>query len=261
VLARLLTERTWTDRRLGSNQSSTFPNDRLWLATGNNLRVGGDIASRAMWVRLDPDCPRPEARTGFTIPNLDTWILQATNQATVLRCLLVLILDWTAHGAPTASSVPQMRQFTRWAQMVGGFCEHHGVPGFLGNAEANRELDEEAAEWRSFLLHWRYIYADQRVQAKELRSSAEPDIGPDVWAGTFPTTAGGKLLTVKSLGRRLTGQVDRWRGDIVLRSVADEHGHGRWYWVQTESDATEVGKETAQTAKPQDHDADQEEWP
>jgi hypothetical protein len=33
----------------------TFPNDRLWLATGNNLRTGGDMASRAVWVRLNPD--------------------------------------------------------------------------------------------------------------------------------------------------------------------------------------------------------------
>lgn len=68
VLARLVTERTWTDRRLGSNTAANFTNDRLWLATGNNLRTGGDMASRSVWVRLDPDCPRPEARTGFTIP-------------------------------------------------------------------------------------------------------------------------------------------------------------------------------------------------
>lgn len=231
-LARLLTERTWTDRRLGTNTAATFPNDRLWLATGNNLRVGGDIASRSVWVRLDPDCPRPEARTGFTIPNLDTWILDPANQAVVLRHLLVLILDWTAAGAPTATGLPAMRQFTRWAQLVGGFLDHHGVVGFLGNAEAGRELDESAAEWRTFMLHWRTIFADRPVTAKELRASAEPDVGADPWAGTFPTTAGGKLLTVKSIGRLLSGQLDRWRDDVVLRSVHDSHDRMRRYWVQ-----------------------------
>jgi hypothetical protein len=260
VLARLLTERTWTDRRLGSNSAATVPNDRLWLATGNNLRVGGDIASRSVWVRLDPDCPRPEARTGFTIPNLDTWILDPVNQAVVLRHLLVLILDWTAAGAPIATGLPAMRQFTRWAQYVGGFLEHHGVVGFLGNLAEAQELDEDAADWRAFLLHWRSIFADRRVQAKDLRASAEPDAGADPWAGTFPTTPGGKLLSVKSLGRRLTGQVDRWRGDIVLRSVSDEHGHGRWYWVHRENDPTDPRKETAQTAKPLATPSDQDEW-
>ncbi|MFC4943238.1 hypothetical protein [Pseudonocardia sp. GCM10023141] len=236
VLARLVTERTWTDRKLGTNTASTFPNDRLWLATGNNLRTGGDMASRAVWVRLDPDCPRPEARTGFTIPNLDSWILQPANQATVLRHVLTLILDWTAHGAPTSSSVPEMRQFTKWAQHVGGFLEHHQVPGFLTNADTARGLDDDAAEWRAFLLRWRTLHADRHLTANELRTSAETSGGGgfsgDPWSGTFPMTPNGQLPSVRSLGRRLTGQLDRWRDTVVLRSVNDEHGHGRRYWVQ-----------------------------
>jgi hypothetical protein len=257
VLARLMTERTWTDRRLGSNTAATFPNDRLWLATGNNLRTGGDMASRAVWVRLDPDCPRPEARTGFTIPNLDSWILDPANQSEVLRHVLTLILDWTSAGAPIARGVPQMRQFTRWAQHVGGFLEHHRVPGFLGNAETSRELDETAQEWRSFLLYWHDLYGGRQVTANEVRSSAEPILGPDPWAGTFPTTQGGKLVNVKSLGWRLKGQTDRWREDIVLRSVPDPSGHGRRYWVQREADRSNSPEETAETAKPHDQADDQ----
>lgn len=232
VLARLVTERTWTDRKLGTNAAATYPNDRLWLATGNNLRTGGDMASRTVWVRLDPDCPRPEARTGFTIPNLDSWILAPGNQATVLWHLLVLILDWTAAGAPNATSVPQMRQFTRWAQQLGGFLEHHGIGGFLGNAEHGRELDDDAAEWQGFLLAWHDLHGQEPLTAQQIRGSAETYIGPDPWAGTFPTTNSGKLVTAKSLGRLLTGQLDRWRGNVVLRSVIDTHRKTRLYWVQ-----------------------------
>ncbi|MEU0508395.1 hypothetical protein [Amycolatopsis sp. NPDC006125] len=232
VLARLVTERTWTDRRLGTNAAATYPNDRLWLATGNNLRTGGDMASRTVWVRLDPNCPRPEARTGFTIPNLDSWILDPANQATVLWHLLVLILDWTAAGAPTAAGVPQMRQFTRWAQHLGGFLAHHGIENFLGNAEHARELDDDAAEWRAFLLAWHDLHGEQPLTAQQVRGSAETVVGPDPWAGTFPTTAAGKPLSTKALGRRLTGQLDRWRGDVVLRSVPDPHTKMRLYWVE-----------------------------
>jgi hypothetical protein len=231
VLARLVTERTWTDRRLGTNAAATFPNDRLWLATGNNLRTGGDMASRTVWVRLDPNCPRPEARSGFTIPNLDSWILDPGNRATVLRHVLTLVLDWTVNGAPAARSVPQMRQFTRWAQHLGGFLDHHGVTGFLGNADTTRTLDDDAVEWRSFLLHWHNLHADRHLSAQQLRLSAEPTIGPDPWTGTFPTTNAGKLLTTKALGRRLTGQTDRWRGDVVLRSEMDAFHNCRAYWV------------------------------
>lgn len=238
VLARLVTERTWTDRKLGTNTATSFSNDRLWLATGNNLRTGGDMASRTVWVRLDPDCPRPEARTGFTIPNLDTWILQPGNQAIVLRHVLTLVLDWTAHGAPTSSGVPEMRQFTKWAQHLGGFLEHHRIGGFLTNADTARALDDDAAEWRSFLLRWHTQYGDRQLTANELRTSAETGggggFGGDPWAGTFPMTPSGQLPSVRSLGRRLTGQLDRWRDTVVLRSVTDGHANLRHYWVQKE---------------------------
>jgi len=262
VLARLVTERTWTDRRLSTNAAATHPNDRLWLATGNNLRTGGDMASRTVWVRLDPDCPRPEARTGFTIPHLDTWILDPANQATALRHLLVLILDWTAAGAPTTSAVPTMRQFTRWAQRLGGFLTHHGVPGFLDNTEHGLELDDDAAEWQAFLTRWHHLHASAPLTANELRAHAELDhpTAPDPWAGTFPTTSSGKPLSAKSLGRRLTGQLDRWRGTAVLRSVIDPHDKISRYWVQKQSDAPTLPKLTPQTPQTPQQDRDQHEW-
>jgi hypothetical protein len=239
-LARLMTEQTWTDRRLGTNSAASYPNDKVWLATGNNLRTGGDMASRSIWVRLDPDCPRPEARTGFAIPHLDSWILDPANRAIVLRHVLTLILDWTAHGAPPAHEVPEMRQFTRWAKQLGGFVQHHGIPGFLANAGASRELDDDAAEWRAFLLRWHNLHGSTPLTANDLRKSADIDMGDvtgvDPWQGTFPTTATGRLLSVKSLGRRLTGQDGRWRGDIVLRAGLDAHTKIRTYWVQRQAD-------------------------
>jgi hypothetical protein len=232
VLARLITERTWTDRRLGSNAAASYPNDRLWIATGNNLRTGGDMASRTVWVRLDPDMPHPEARTGFSIPDLDDWILIRTNTARVLWYLLVLILDWTAAGALPSTAVPAMRQFSRWAQYLGGFLEHHGISHFLANTGEARDLDDDAAEWRGFLHRWLTLHGTRPLTAHQLRRTAEPGpAGTDPWDGLFPTTGSGVLPTVKSLGRRLTGQIGRWRGDIVLRSVwAAPFFPDTWLW-------------------------------
>lgn len=259
VMARLVTERMWTDRRLGTNSAFSAENDRLWLATGNNLRTGGDMASRTVWVHLDPDCPRPEARTGFSIPHLDTWILDPANQAVVLRHLLILILDWTRAGAKPSYDVPAMRQFTRWAQYLGGFLAHHGVPGFLANAEESRELDDDHAEWRAFLLQWTQVVPKvhvpgegvmpQRVGATWLRRSAEPEVGPDPWDGTFPTTSTGRPLSVKALGKRLSGQIGRWRGDIVLRSEIDPASNSRTYWIEREGDKEKPADKPDETPK------------
>jgi hypothetical protein len=238
-LARLITERTWTDRKLSTNKDATIANDRLWLATGNNLHVGGDMASRTVWVRLDPDCPAPEARTGFAIPNLDMWILDPHHQAILLRHLLILIVDWTRAGAPQDHTVPAIRQFTRWAQHVGGFLAHHGIPAFLGNHSENAAQDDEAAEWRAFLWAWHNIFATRPVTAADVRASAELEPGrPDPWRGTFPTTPAGRPITTKSLGKRLGGHAGRWRTDIVLRSVTSDHARTRVYWVEPRNPET-----------------------
>ena len=100
VLANLLTNPMWSSRILGKSGVGVWPNDRLWMATGNNLRVGGDIASRAVCVRLKPAAPHPEGRTGFQIPDLQGWIKDPGHRAELLWRLLVLVADWVAAGHP-----------------------------------------------------------------------------------------------------------------------------------------------------------------
>jgi hypothetical protein len=223
VLARLITDRTWADRVLGKNATAAFTNDRVWTATGNNLRLGGDMRTRSVLVGLDPKMPRPEERTGFAIENLDQWILMPANQRMVLHHLLVLVADWTRHGAPRKAGVT-MRQFTPWAQAVGGFLAHHGVEGFLANVETVRDIDDDEADWQAFFGQWRKVHADQWVTSNELRKSADiSSDGYDRWEGQFRTDARGYPVSVKSLGRLLTGQIGRWRGAYVLRSQTNPH--------------------------------------
>ena len=236
ILARLITERTWSDRRLGTNTATAQPNDRLWLATGNNLRVGGDMASRTVLVRLDPHMPRPEERTGFAIPHLDQWILAPANQRRLLWHLLVLVLDWTSAGAPRTPVRP-MRQFTGWAEAIAGFLTHHQVLGFLSNAADVRDIDEDDATWTAFLHHWHQIHGRTALTTAELRKSAEPvSLGhgttDDRWDGVFIAGDDGRLPSAKSLGRRLTGQIGRYHGSYVLRSLTDPHDKMRRWWIE-----------------------------
>jgi hypothetical protein len=121
VLARLITDRTWADRLLSKNTVAAFQNDRVWTATGNNLRLGGDMRTRSVLVGLNPNMPRPEERTGFAILNLDQWILMPANQRKVLWHLLVLVADWTRQGAPRQEGLT-MRQFTPWANRPADSC-------------------------------------------------------------------------------------------------------------------------------------------
>ncbi len=232
VLAQLLTAPTWSDRRLGTNTTVTMANDRLWLATGNNLRLGGDMATRTVLVRLDPKMPRPEERTGFTIPDLDQWVKDPANQRIVLRHLLVLVMDWMAAGAPRAEHV--MRQFSPWARAVGGFLVHHRVDGFLGNVEDVRAMDDEDNEWEVFLTRWVELFSDRKVTSAAVRKTADIDsAGIDRWDGRFLTDDSGKTVNAMSLGHRLRGQVGRFHGPYVLRRGKDSHTKVTSWWVET----------------------------
>ncbi|MEU7743366.1 hypothetical protein [Nonomuraea sp. NPDC049158] len=237
TLALLVTAGVWSDRQLGASRNIATVNDRLWMATGNNLQVGGDMASRTVRVHLDPDMPRPEQRdqTQFGIPHLDQWITVPANQHTVLWHLLVLVLDWTNAGAPRESGL-SMRQFTPWAQHLGGFLAHHGLYGFLTNAADVRGIDEDETRWRAFLACWHTLHASKAMTAAELRRSGEPDrVGYDEhdrWDGQFITTHTGRLPNALALGRLLAGQVGRWRGDYVLRSSKNDRGDRNVFWVE-----------------------------
>ncbi len=194
------------------------------------------MASRTVLVRLDPQMPRPEERTGFAIPNLDQWILHPANQRRLLWHLLVLVLDWTSAGAPRARVRP-MRQFTGWAEAIAGLLDHHQVPGFLANTGDVREIDEEDATWTAFLHRWQLVHGQRQLTTAELRKSAEPvSLGPglteDRWDGLFLSADDGRLPSAKSVGRGLTGQIGRYHGPYVLRSVTDPHDKVRRWWVE-----------------------------
>jgi hypothetical protein len=237
VLAQLVTSGVWSDRQLGASRNVATVNDRLWMATGNNLQVGGDMASRTVRVRLDPDMPRPELRDqrGFGIPHLDQWITDPANQLTVLWHLLVLVLDWTRQGAPKVSGL-SMRQFTPWAQALGGFLAHHGIDGFLTNAADIREIDEDETRWRAFLTCWHDRHGSRAMTAAELRQDGEPmHLGSDAhdpWDGQFITTHNGRLPNPLQLGRLLTGQAGRWRGHHVIRAGRNDRGDRSVFWVE-----------------------------
>jgi hypothetical protein len=227
VLAKLLTDRTWGDRLLGGNALGKFANDRLWVATGNNLRVGGDMGTRTVLAALDPGMPHPERRSGFVIPDLESWIEEPANQRALLIAVLVLVADWAAAGCPDAAVVP-MRQFTRWARAVGGFLAHHGVSGFLANAAELADMDDDDGDWAALFSRWPAVLGSQPVTSAMV-AATEADAR---WDGYFPTGRGGAALPAKSLGKRLSGERGRYHGGWVLRGQQDRTRLW-WWWLES----------------------------
>lgn len=178
-LAMLLTTSTWADRILQTSTHVKLLNDRLWLANGTNLRLGGDFGQRTVLVRIDPDMPHPDRRTGFAIPKVDRWIVRFAGE--VIRALLVLASAWHAAGGPRADIA--MRGFTEWAEVTGGILGYHEIPGFLANRDDIDTHDDDAEMWTAFLQAWRARYGEQRILASRVVADAAADKG---WSDLIP---------------------------------------------------------------------------
>jgi hypothetical protein len=159
VISSLLTAEHWGDRVLGSTNSVTMPNDRLWILTGNGLRTGGDNGRRAMWVRLDPNCPDPDQRDGFRVGDLRPWL--RINASTVVAALVTMVRAWIAEGAPTIRT--RKGDYSEWASMVAGLLDFLGVPGWMADRGQSAGQDDEEQEWAAFLAAWHRKLGDEPV--------------------------------------------------------------------------------------------------
>jgi hypothetical protein len=228
-LAMVLTNPEWTDRVLGRTKQISLPNDRLWMVTGTNVRVGGDLAQRTLLVRIDPNQPRPDLRTDFVIPDLEGWVQEHRGQ--VLHALLTLARAWIAAGAPRADFA--MRGFTRWACALGGLLAFHGMKGFLGNRQEIEPYDEDAEIWSAFLSAWHARFGDEAVSAKDLLAGVDNWGAGDDWSTVFPRVGDGDgaAPSVKLFQRMLKERSGRWYGPFAVRGRQDGHSKTWVWWV------------------------------
>lgn len=235
VLAELFTSPVWSDRLLGTNNDVSRVNDKLWLATGNNVRLGGDIADRSVFVRIDPKMEKPSKRdtTQFALGNLQVWLGLEGNREKIMHALLILIRSWAAAGMPKASM--EMRTFTPWAQTVGGLLDHHGVYGFLTNTADVDDADDESYEWAQFLSMWNHHHGDQWMTTADLIASHKrAQFGvfsgeTDPWQGAFPAKENSQPHTPHSLGAKLKHIQDRpFMGWVLRRTVNKTTNQRLW---------------------------------
>lgn len=149
-LCKAITAEFWTDRLVGTSAAPSLPVRCMWIANGNNLQLGGDMARRCYLVRMDAKCSRPFERGGFKHPDLKKWVKD--NRGLIVWALLTLARSWYVANCPQPS-VPLLGSFEEWTRICGGVLENSGISGFLGNrTELYEHADQESSQWESFLL-------------------------------------------------------------------------------------------------------------
>jgi hypothetical protein len=157
-LALALTADEYETRMLGFSHNIRVPNRAVWIATGNNIRPGGDLPRRCYRIRMDAGTPEPYRSRTFRHPDLLGWASDHRGQ--LLHALLTISRAWFAAGQPNHVARP-LGSFGDWHRIVGSILAHAGVQDFLANFDDTQALDEEVIQWEAFLLALADRYGDR----------------------------------------------------------------------------------------------------
>jgi hypothetical protein len=197
----------------------TTINDRMWVVTGNNLSLGGDLVRRTIIITIDPNMANPETRS-FDIPDLKGWTRGHRND--LLWALLVMIRAWVSAGRPLAERA-QSDSFACWESTVAGILTVAGVPGRF-DAESGRKAavggDDDGLAQLLDTLWTRF--ADRSWSVAE---ALEPDADDFVAQSRewLPTAVLDKLARSEPGGRKSLG---RWWLNRLGRWVTTDDGAG-----------------------------------
>jgi hypothetical protein len=256
ILAGLLTSPKWDAREFGKNTSILqLTNDRVWLATGNNCALGGDLARRTVWINIDPGRPDPQLRKAFRIPDIEEWTTE--HRGELLAALLTLVRAWVAAGRPGERASSD--GYGRWLAALNGILAVAGVTGTADEPDARpRAEGEEDAEWGGFLeaIHdsfgdspWTAVAVLARLDMGTLETdlprgarAIPADRLPEALALKLAQIRGGPRGLGRSLGRWLANREGRWAANMTVRKHNNAKNGAEWY--------IEVYKPTAQEQLP-----------
>jgi hypothetical protein len=168
TLSRALSSLEWRDRILGQSEMTTMPNRATWMATGNNLLLGGDVARRSYWIRMDAKQSQPWTRDTFKHEDLTQWVKE--HRGEILAKLLIMVRAWFAAGCPKPKEkLPVIGGFQQWTKTVGSIMAFAGVQKFLGNlSDLYDQADTEAKEWQTLLQIWHGVWGDKFLTVADI---------------------------------------------------------------------------------------------
>lgn len=137
-LAAILTGPTYCDRLLGASDAATVSTRSLFVFTGNNLQISGDLNRRVLPIKINAPGIDPHARAFNHDPvaeTKETW-------PNMVWAGLVLLRAYIAAGRPHQLGQP-FGSFEAWASMIRDCVMWLGNPDPVAAIAANYAEDDE----------------------------------------------------------------------------------------------------------------------
>jgi putative DNA primase/helicase len=223
ALNSMISQLTVAVRVLGLSKLVRVETAALYLLTGNNLLIQGDLTRRVVVCNLDPETERPELRAFDFDP-----VQRALRDRKALVAALLTIAQW---GLQVKDGPIPIGSFEEWSRRVRNTVMGLGLSDPCASMEALHREDPEREMAVELLSEWRREFSGAPTTVAEavrratsgsasLRDAIDPIAG----------SPGG--LRPKALGRYLARIKDRWIGDLVLRRGADSLAHAATWIVE-----------------------------
>jgi hypothetical protein len=135
-------------RRLGKSDTFATPNSAAVFATGNNLRVAGEMVRRALLASMDAGIERPELRQFHGNPVAAV----LADRGRFVAAVLTIVRGYLAAGRPAAST--PLASFDEWSRLVREPLLWLGRSDPVAALEQVREADPVLADLRAVLAGW-----------------------------------------------------------------------------------------------------------
>jgi putative DNA primase/helicase len=213
-------------RILGQSENRIIVLDAFLCATGNNLRLAGDMTRRALLCTLDPGCERPELRE-FDVDPIET---VKANRARYVHGVLTLLRAY--HVAGRVQKVSPTGSFEGWSQLVRAVLLWLGEADPWMTTEAVRGGDPKLEALIAVIEQWRSVIGPEPVSVRALidRVTKTQQTGGYLGKEEFAYPAFREaLLAVAGRGGAINGQalgnwLGRNRGRIVAGFKLERHG-------------------------------------
>jgi len=224
------------DRELGKSSNLRVINDRVWVLTGNNPVLGGDMVRRTIPILIDPDMANPETRS-FSIANLFEWARERRGE--VLQAMLCILGHWVAEGMQRQERA-QSDSYADWSASVGGILAAAGIEGRFDHHAGEKISGGGEDDEHATLLSWIWdVKGDHPFVVRDLiyrdLVTGERPCDDSLPGTVMANMARAESSGVKSLGRWLLGHKGRWvsypDGSAMVVKESGKNGYGvmKWY--------------------------------
>jgi hypothetical protein len=250
-LCTALTSEIFRGRLLGKSETVSVPTTTLWLATGNQLVIRGDLTLRSLLCCIDPQMERPDERA------LDADALRRTvheRRPELVAACLTIMRAYIAEGCVPSDFVKPWGRFERWSDMIRAPLVWLGMADPCRSAQALTEEDPIRTEHVAVMSAWVQVFGFEPVTVRDLMETVET-AKPPVDRG-FPeeyATESRKAELANALKSALlevasdrSGKISAKRAGYWLRSRANRkvggmqivmkgktHGIARWAVLQS----------------------------